>query len=85
MGGHTVVEPRTARGRLLRRVRLYFKLSQRRMAKKMGVDPATLNQWETGATRMPDARLDTLLVMVLDAEHDATMTPRLLQAIRDER
>ena len=78
-------EPKTARGRLLRRVRLFLGLSQRLMAREMAVNPATISQWETGAIRFPPNRLDRLLLLVLDAEHDAKNTPRLLAAIREER
>jgi transcriptional regulator with XRE-family HTH domain len=78
-------EPKTARGRLLRRVRTFLRLSQKRMAKAMEVDPATISQWETGAMPLPTNRLDRLLILVLDAEHDEKQTERLLAAIRDER
>ncbi len=78
-------DPRTPRGWLLRRVRKFLKLTRQRMARKMGCDPATLWRWEFGAAPMPDSRLDTLLVMVLDADHDERETPRLLKAIREER
>lgn len=70
---------------LLLRVREFLGLTQRQMARMMGVDASTVSQWETGATRFPPHRLDTLLVIVLDAPHDDAKTPTLLAAIRKER
>lgn len=78
-------KPRSPRGKLLRRVRSFLGLTQRRMAFAMGVEPGTVTTWETGSAKMPDARLDTLLVLLLDAPHDPAATPKLLHAIREER
>jgi transcriptional regulator with XRE-family HTH domain len=90
--------PKTPRGRLLRRVRKFLGLSQREMARDMSCDKATLSQWETGAMPLPDQRLDTLIVMLMDADvvaetarEGAPDTERLLEstdiakAIRKER
>jgi transcriptional regulator with XRE-family HTH domain len=73
------------RAHLLRRVRSFLGLTQRRMAFAMRVSPGTMTAWETGGARMPDARLDTLLLLLMDAPHDPDKTPRLLHAIREER
>jgi transcriptional regulator with XRE-family HTH domain len=77
--------PTTRRGALLRRVRAFLGITQRRMASAMGADPGTVTAWETGRTAMPDYRLDSLLLLVLDAPHDDKQTPKLLHAIREER
>ena len=83
--GRPSMPAKTPRGRLLRRVREMLGLTQRRMARAMGVEPGTLSGWERGQSRMPDARLDSLLLLVMDADHDPVWTPKLLHAIREER
>jgi transcriptional regulator with XRE-family HTH domain len=78
-------EAKTPRGRLLRRARTLLQCNQRQMALAMGVDPATVSQWETGARRIPTHRLDRLLLLVLEADHVEKDTQGLLAAIREER
>jgi transcriptional regulator with XRE-family HTH domain len=78
-------KPKTTRGRLLRRVRAFLGITQRRMGAAMSVEPGTITAWETGSARMPDYRLDSLLLLVMDAPHDDKATPKLLHAIREER
>ena len=83
--GRPMKEPKTPRGKLLRKSRALLRLSQRQMALAMGVDPATVSQWETGARRIPTHRLDRLLLLVLEMDHVEKATPQVLAAIREER
>lgn len=83
--GRPAAKPKTARGRLLRRVREFLGMTQRRLAFAMSVEPGTITAWETGSAKMPDHRLDSLLLLVLDAPHDDKATPKLIHAIREER
>lgn len=83
--GRTPLPTKDPRGRLLRRVRTFLGLTQKRMARAMGVEPGTLSAWENGRSIMPESRLDSLLVLLMDADHDPGQTPKLIHAIREER
>lgn len=71
-----------SRGELLRRVRRQLGLSQRDLASRLGVDPATLSQYETGAMHVPTHRLDSLLVIAMEKRGEPE---RLVDEIRAAR
>ena len=79
--------PRATEGRpaLLRRVRKFLGFTQRRMAFAMNCSQVTVAQWETGTAPMPDHRLDSLLLLVIEAPQDDKVTPQLIHALREER
>lgn len=83
--GRPLTPTASPRGRLLRRVRKVLGLTQRGLSNALRVTPSTLGAWERGDSRMPDSRLDSLLLLVMDADHDPVWTPKLLHAIREER
>lgn len=80
------------RGVILRGVRNHLEMTQAQMARGMGVNIATITAWETGKAPVPDGRLDTLLVMLLDVDRmrtlkdeDVLAEAKLIQAIREAR
>jgi transcriptional regulator with XRE-family HTH domain len=73
--------PARGGGRLVRRIRSSLGITQAQLAKMIGCVGSTVHRWEAGRCPIPPSRIDSMLLILFDAN----ASPKLIAEARRAR